>query len=92
MTTRGDSVILKNWNWGKRYSPKRGIDIAFHSIDKKNQEVCATLFGSEKDGIYKETINQELEKLSKNILSDRVRTINSLPKYKTIESKVERIQ
>lgn len=92
MVTRGDSVILKDWKWAKKYKQKRGIDISYHSIDKKNQEVCATLYGSEKDGIYKEDINNELEKLSKNILSERVRTINSLPKYKTIESKVERIQ
>jgi len=92
LVTHGDSVILKDWKWARKYRPKKGIDIAYHSIDRKNQEVCATLFGSEKDGIYKEDINSELEKLSKNILSERVRTINNLPKYKTIETKVERIQ
>lgn len=92
MVTRGDSVILKNWKWGTNVKPKKGINVAHHSIDKKNQEVCATLFGSEKDGIYKEDINNELEKLSKNILSERVRTINSLPKYKVINTVKERIQ
>lgn len=93
MVTHGDSVFLKNWEWDKRYNPKKGIDVAFKLIDKKNQEACATFYGSEKDGIYKDTINDELSKLEKKfILSDRVRTINNLPKYKVINTVRERIQ
>jgi hypothetical protein len=93
MVTRGDTVHLKNWDWRKKYAPKRGIDIAYELIDQKNKEAYATFYGSEKDNIYKETINDELANLEKKfILSDRVRTINNLPKFKVISSVKERIQ
>ncbi len=95
MVTRGDTVHLKNWNFRthNNYHAKKGIDIAYKLIDTKNKEAYATLYGSEKDGVYKDTINDELSKLEKKfILSDRCRTVNNLPKYKVINSVKERIQ
>lgn len=95
MTTRRKSVILKNFN-PVRYSPKKGIDIAWKQIDIKNNEWYATLYGSDRtipnEQIKIEDINIQLEKMSKNILSDRVRTLNNIPQYHTVCDVKEWIQ
>ena len=88
MTTRKKSVILKDFN-PVRWSPKKGIDIAWKQIDAKNNEWYATLYGSDiaqpiNEQIRMEDINNQLEKMSKNILSDRVRTLNNIPQYHTV--------
>jgi len=84
VVTKGYTIHLKNWDWGKVHKPKKGIDIAYKLIDIQNKECYATLFGSAKDGIYRNEINSELEKLSKNILTERTRTIKNKPKFKVI--------
>ncbi len=90
MTTKGYSVILKNWPITKSYIPKKGIDIAYKVIDKKNQECYATLFGSDKQGITMDDINSELEKMSHSLLSERTRTLKNKPSAKVINGITER--
>ncbi len=93
LVTRGDTVHLKNWNWrNHNYHPPKGIDVALKHIPNSSNEAYMTLYGSEKDNIYKNNINEELARLSRNILSDRVRTLRTRPTYKVINSKKERIQ
>lgn len=88
MTSKRKSVILKDFN-PIGFQPKTGIDIAWKPIDTKNREWYATLYGSDKaqpvnEQVRMEDINNQLEKLSKNILSDRVRTLNNIPQYHTV--------
>ena len=82
MTIYSDDVILKNWPMTKSWYPKKGIDIKYRLIDRSNQEVYATLFGSSQDGITQDDINSELCKMSRSLLSDRARTIKDRPKFK----------
>ena len=58
-----------------------GLEIA--NRRKENNENYASLVGT------KAQINQYLQ--DKPILSDRLRTLNSVPKYRIINTKVERI-
>lgn len=93
MVTRGDTVQLKDWKFGRRIRPKKGIDTQYSIVpDTKRQECYMTLYGSEKDCIYMEDINSELEKMSRYLLSDRVRTLKNKPQFKVINGITERIQ
>lgn len=93
MVTKSDTVILKNWPMGnKSWNPKRGINVKYHLIDKKNQECYATLFGSDKQGITQDDINSELVRMSKHLLSDRARTVKNKPKFNVINGITETIQ
>ena len=91
MTSHRKSVILKDFT-PIGYTPDKNIDVAWKPIDKKNREWFATFYGSTKNNIYTQDINDCLEKLSRNILSDRVRTLNSIPQYHTICDVKEWIQ
>lgn len=95
MTTKSKSVILKDFNPYK-FKPDKGINVAWKKIDEKNREWAATFYGSDKanspkEVIYKHDINNQLSNLSKNLLSDRVRTIRK-PQYNIVGSRKELIQ
>jgi len=96
------TVILKNWGIRPgeevtQFSPQKGINIVYRQIDRKNKECLATLSGVERPDkpsqtIYKEDINNQLAALSKNILSDRARTVITKPQIRTIKTRKIRIQ
>ena len=73
------SVILKDWRLNPPLS--EGLDITHRR--NENSEDYATLAGT------KQQINQYLQDAP--ILSDRLRILNSLPKYRIIGTKKERI-
>jgi hypothetical protein len=73
------SVILKDWSLNPPCS--EGLDITHRR--NQNNEDYATLAGT------KQQINEYLQDAP--ILSDRLRTLNSLPKYRIIGTKKERI-
>jgi len=81
------SVILKNINIQNRNDIlgipiKEGLDITHRQMP--NNEVYSTLQGT------KEQINHYLQ--SAPLLSDRLRTLNNLPKYRIINTKKVRVQ
>lgn len=76
------SVILREWN-PERYAPQsEGLEITHRK--QQNNEDYATLAGT------KQQINQYLQDAP--VLSERLRTLNSLPKYRIIDTKKVRIQ
>jgi hypothetical protein len=79
MTLFKKSVILKDWSLNPPLS--EGLDITHRK--NENNEDYATLVGT------KQQINSYLQ--DANILSDRLRTLNSLPKYRIIGTKKELI-
>ena len=75
------NVTLKNWyDFEKGYSEK-GLERIHRRVD--NNEDYATITGT------KQQINTYLQ--DKPILSDRLRTLNNLPKYRIINTTKERI-
>lgn len=61
--------------------PEVGIDVANHRSD--NNEGYVSITGT------KQQINNYLQ--DKDIISDRLRTLNNIPKYRIINTKKERI-
>lgn len=79
------SVILKDFDIHKDIHSiplSKGLEISHRQ--KENKEDYITLAGT------KQQINSYLQDAP--ILSDRLRTLNSLPKYRVINSKKVRIQ
>jgi len=81
------SVILKNINIQNRNDIlkipiKEGLDITHRQME--NNEVYSTLQGT------KEQINHYLQNAP--VLSDRLRTLNNLPKYRIINTRKVRVQ
>ena len=108
MTTHSKTVILKdtdininsierkNKKEGRRsyYAPPKGMNVAYKLIDRKNGEIYATFFGSDKPNhkdeiIYTQDINDELSNLSRRLLSDRARTLKNRPQYNIINGRKE---
>jgi hypothetical protein len=82
MTLFKKSVILRDWN-PELYCPKsEGLEITHRR--ESNSEDYATLYGT------KQQINQYLQDAP--ILSERLRTLNNLPKYRIINTTKVRIQ
>lgn len=105
MTTHSKTVILKDTNItssGKFTEtspivPRKGINIAWKLIDKKNGECYATFYGSDRPNskdeiIYTKDINDELSNLNKRLLSDRARTIKNKPQFNVINGRKEKIR
>ena len=82
MTLFKKSVILREWNTDKNAPRSEGLEITHRR--KENNEDYATLAGT------KAQINQYLQDAP--LLSERLRTLNSLPKYRTINTRKVRIQ
>ena len=80
------TVRLKNFDFYKDV-PKLRLPVGMEAQHKKldNNEAFATYIHNSK-----EEINNKLAELP--ILSDRVRTLNQVPKCRIINTKVERIQ
>jgi len=74
------NVQLKDFSLSnvKAFNPELNIDIKWYQdLDsKKNNETYASIIGNKQD------INNQLSKLP--ILSDRVRTLNNIPKSHTV--------
>ncbi len=79
MTLRIKNVILKDHKW--RPVGIEGLDVINRKVD--NNENHVTLTGT------KQQINQYLQ--DKPILSERLRTLNNLPKYRIINTTKKRI-
>ena len=80
------NVNLKNFNLAdiRAFTPyKEGVEVKWYQ-DEKDQ-TFASIVGSKKE------INNQLQIMSKNIESERVRTLNNLPKYRIINSQKIRI-
>ena len=80
MTLFRKDVILRNWY--DRKELETGLE-ATHRISDNNEDYCS-LMGT------KPQINNYLQETP--ILSERLRTLNDLPKTRVIGTKVERIQ
>jgi hypothetical protein len=76
------SVILREWNPDKYAPNSTGLEITHRK--QENNEDYATLAGT------KAQINQYLQDVP--LLSERLRTLNSLPKYRIINTRKVRIQ
>ena len=88
MTLYRKSVILKDWNiqrdaWSIPLSPT--LEASHIPISIENEESYLTLISNSK-----EEINNKLSQFP--VLSDRARTLKSIPKMRIIQGKVERIQ
>ena len=83
MTLFVKNFILKTWDIHK-FPLVEGLEKA--NRKNENGENYCSLVGS------KEQINNYLQEAANDILSDRLRTLNSIPKMRVINSKVERIQ
>jgi hypothetical protein len=84
MTLVKKSVMLKNFRINPDVSyfvPKKGIEVKWENIEG---QTYATLIGKNK-----RLLQQQANELP--ILSDRARTLKSLPKMRVIGTKVERI-
>jgi len=76
------NVTLKNWyDFEKGYSEK-GLECIHRRVD--NNEDYATITGT------KQQINRYLQDAP--LVSERLRTLNNLPKFRIINTKKERIQ
>lgn len=83
MTLFSKSVILRDFNiWNDHLKLKEGLECAYKQTE--NNDCYATFTGT------KEDINNKLSEL--NVLSDRARTLKSIPKYRIINSHKIRIQ
>jgi hypothetical protein len=98
MTLYRKSVILRDWDIQKKvegFKPKTGINVAWQQVEGNNNECYATLIGSNSkyqalsQRITKEDIHNQLAEMP--VMSDRVRTLNSLPKGHTLGTVKERI-
>jgi hypothetical protein len=83
-------VLLKDFNLSDtaQFQPDKDIEIKWQQDAdlKKNNETHASFIGNNKT-----EINNQLSKLSNHILSERVRTLNEIPKYRIINTVKRRI-
>ena len=85
------NIQLNNFNIANDVQPfetQKNIEVKWFQDDesKRNNQTYASFIGNRK-----EDINNQLSSLSKTIASERVRTLNNLPKMRVINSKIERI-
>ena len=85
------NIQLNNFNIAngvESFEPQKNIEVKWFQDDesKHNNQTYASFIGNRK-----EDINNQLSALSNKIVSERVRTLNNLPKMRIINSKVERI-
>ena len=81
------TVNLKNWNISnvRNFTPyKEGVEVKWHQDEK--DETYASIIANNK-----QEINKQLDLMSKNILSERVRTLNNVPKFRIINTQKKRI-
>ena len=83
-----DTLFLKNVimkeNILGRIKPPKGMDVIHRK--EENNESYLTLTGT------KPQINEYLQESANSILSERLRTLNNLPKYRLISTTKVRIQ
>ena len=87
MTLYKKSLHLKNWRIDRdvrSFVPMKGIEVAWQEADRNNQEVYATLIASKR-----KILDQQAAQMP--ILSERCRTLQNLPKFRTIGTVKERI-
>ena len=80
------NVELKNFDIQKDvrpFVPQKDIEIKWH---QNNNGTYASIIGNNKH-----EINNQLSVLSKNIASERARTLNSLPKWRILNTTKKRI-
>jgi len=82
MTIFRKNVILRNFNDFPNKKLETGLELT-HRKYENNEDYCS-LMGT------KPQINTYLQ--NADIISDRCRTLKSVPKYRVINTKVERIQ
>jgi len=85
------NIQLKDFNLSqvRPFQPNKDIEIKWQQEDedsKKNNETYASIIGNNK-----QEINQQLTKLSKNLQSERVRTLNNVPIWRIINTTKRRI-
>ena len=85
------NIQLKNWNLKnvRGFDPyKEGVEIKWtqDKDDKHNNETYASIIANNK-----QEINNQLSILSNNIGSERARTLNSIPKWRIIQTTKKRI-
>ena len=81
------NVQLNNFNVNKDvrpFQPDKNIEIKWQQTD--NNQTYASIIGDNK-----QEINNQLSTLNNKIVSERCRTLNSLPKYRIINTTVKRI-
>lgn len=81
------TVHLKNWVIDrdvKTFMPPKDIEVAWKEADRKNEECYATLISHSKKLLDKTASEMPL-------LSERARTLRDLPKFRIINSNMERI-
>ena len=82
------SVLLKDFNVNKDVRPftpyKQGVEVKWQQSD--NNETYASIVAENK-----QEINKQLSLLSNKIVSERCRTLNSLPKFRIINTTKKRI-
>jgi hypothetical protein len=82
-------VQLRNFNLSdvRNFYPNKNIEVKWHQDKqlKSNNETHASFIGDTKSDI-----NNQLAVLNNNIMSDRLRTVRGIPKYRTIKTTVER--
>jgi len=88
---RVKNVQLKNFNLKqvKPFRPNKDIEIKWDQEDKdskQNNDTYASIIGNNKA-----EINKQLSKLSKNLQSERVRTLNNVPMWRIINTVQKRI-
>ena len=83
MSLRIKNVIFRNWSdvYDMSKRPKNGLEIAHHR--NENNEDYASLTGT------KQQINHYLQ--DKALISERLRTLNNVPKYRIINTNKVRI-
>ena len=90
MSFRIKHVQLKDFNLKGvgSFKPNKDIEVKwFQDKDsKKNNETYASFIGNNK-----KEINKQLSVLSDKILSERVRTLKEIPKYRVINTVKKRI-
>ncbi len=82
MTLFRKNVILRNYDNFRKIPLETGLEVLHRKYD--NNEDYASLMGT------KPQINKYLQQA--DIISERSRTLKSVPKYRIINTKVERIQ
>ena len=85
------NVQLKNFNLNdvRPFQPNKDIEIKWDQNDKdskQNNETYVSIIGNNKA-----EINNQLSKLSKNLQSERVRTLNNVPMWRIINTVQKRI-
>ena len=81
------SIHLKDWLINRdvrNFIPPKDIEIAYQEIDKNNKECYATLTGHNRKLL-------DMTAAQMPILSERARTLKSIPKYRKSNITMERI-